>query len=223
MLVSAQTTIAVRCPGCGKVNLATLSRFAVKSGKTLKVVCECGFCLMLISEIKGEIYLQTECVMCDTKHLHKYKPAQLWKGGIFKLMCEKAGSEIGFIGRSGEVKEAVQNAEKKMQEIADQFDNEKYFLNPGIMNQVLDLLQKMSEERRINCACGGGKLEAEAFHDRVEISCPHCGAVGIIFGETVKDLQCVKDMKDIQLEAYTYCYLDDRRLRKRGSSRNWNN
>ena len=222
MLVPAQTTIAIRCPGCGKVNLATLSRFAVKAGKTLKVICECGSCLMLISKNKGEIYLQTECVMCDTKHLFKYRPAQLWQGGILQLMCEKAGSEIGFIGPSDEVKEAVENAEKKMHEIAEQFDHEKFFLNPGIMTQVLDLLQKMSEEGRINCACGG-KLEAEAFHDRVEISCSYCGAVGIIFGETVKDLQCVKEMKDIQLKAYTYCYLDDMRLRKKGSSRNWNN
>lgn len=55
----------------------------------------------------------------------------------------------------------------------------------------------------------------EVFPDRIELSCASCDAVGIVFAETVKDLQWIQNMERIQLEAHSYRYLDDKRLKKR--------
>lgn len=223
MLIPSLTTIALRCPGCGKVNLVSLSRFALKERKMFKVVCQCGFCLMHFSRNKKEVCFQTECVICATTHLLKYASGRLWDGRLRKMYCDYAGTEIGYIGPTEEVKQAVENTENMVREITAQNEDEREILNPGIMNQVLTLLQKMSAEERVTCTCGAGELEAEVYHDRVEIYCSYCGAVGIVFAETIKDLHYVKGMDEIHLDAYTYRYLDDIRLRKRGLGPNRKN
>lgn len=223
MIISTKNTISIRCFKCGKINFAALSRFCIKRGTDFRVACECGADLALISRNKDGVYLQLKCAMCETQHQLKYQSAQLWKAKLIRLTCANTGLETGYIGNTREVKEAVLNSENTMREIADQFGSEGYFLNPEIMNQVLDLLQKGSEEGRVSCNCGSSDLEAEVYPDRVEINCIHCGAVGIVFAETVRDLQCASKMEEIELEAYTHRYLDGIRLKKRGSSRNRNN
>jgi len=222
MLIPTQTTIALRCFSCGKMNFSALSRFGLGEGKSIKIVCECGTCLVLITKNKGSITLQVECVMCEAKHLLKYRPFQLWNGKLLKIICENTDIEIGCIGSAESVRQSVKSSDRSISEMADEIGYDRYFLNPEIMYQVLDLLRKITEEGRLSCGCGGSRLEAEVYPDRVEINCSLCGAVGIIFAETVKDLQWVTNMEEIQLEANTYRYLDDKRLRKRGSSRKRN-
>ena len=222
MLITTQTTMALRCFSCGKMNFAALSRFGVSKGKSVKIVCECGACLILISKTKENISLQLECGMCETKHLLKYHPALLWNGKLLKISCENTGVEIGYIGNAELVKESVKNGERSIRQMADELGYDRYYLNPEIMNQVLDLLRKRTEEGKVSCSCGSSRFEAEVYPDRVELSCTMCQAVGIVFAETVKDLQWVTNMESIQLEANTYRYLDDKRLKKRGSSRNRN-
>lgn len=215
MLISTQTTLALRCPSCGKMDLYALSRFACAGGANSKVMCECGTCLLSYCQ-KGRnvVRLQVECLMCETKHVYSYKNGELWNGSVITIKCENTGMEIGFLGPKDLVMMSVRQADRSLREMADELGYDKYFINTDIMYQVLEILRKMAGDGRMSCGCGGSQLEVEVYPDRVELSCSACDAVGIVFAETVKDLQWVHTMESVQLEAHTYRYLDQKRNKK---------
>jgi hypothetical protein len=216
MLVSTLTTLALRCPGCGKMDFYAVSRFNFSGNTNVKVLCECGTTLINIAKKSRNIYcLQIECVMCETKHLITLKAGELWNQKVHTVTCEGTGVEIGFIGTKELVIKSVKNLDRSIREMAEDLGYDKYFLNSDVMFQALELLRTMAEEGRMSCSCGGALLEVDVFPDRIELSCSSCDAVGIVFAETVKDLQWIQNMEGIRLEAHSYRYLDDKRLKKR--------
>lgn len=216
MLISTQTTIALRCPDCGRLDLYGLWRFSLSGGRSTRIICECGRCLVSISpKGKGVFNLQMDCTMCERKHLKSYKASDIWNNQLEILVCDNTGVEIGFMGASEYVKESVKNMDRSIKEMAEELGYEKYFLNSDIMYQALECIHIMSEEGRLSCSCGSSKLDVEVFPDRVEMNCPYCQALGIIFAETKKDLKWLQAMEGIQLEAHSYRYLDDRLYRSK--------
>lgn len=215
MLISTQTTLALRCPSCGKMDFYVLSRFACTGGANSKVICECGSCLLSYCQKGRDVFrLQVECLICETKHVYAYKTGELWNGSLITIKCENTGVEIGYLGSKELVVNSARKAERSLGEMADELGYDKYFINTDIMYQVLDILRKMAEDGRMSCSCGGSHLEVEVYPDRVELNCPACNAVGIVFAETVKDLQWVHSMDGVDLEAHTYRYLDQKRAKK---------
>lgn len=215
MLIATQTTLALRCPHCGKLDFYVLSRFACSGGKTARINCECGANLLSICQKgKGKFHLQIECLMCETKHVLSFKGEEIWKAQCLSLRCEGTGVEIGFIGNKEAVMKSVKKAERSLQDIAEELGYDKYFLNPDVMYQVLEVLRNMSDQGRMSCDCGSSQLEVEVYPDRVELLCPNCEAVGIVFAETMKDLQWVREMDEVHLEAHAYRYLDRKRMSK---------
>lgn len=216
MLINTQTTLALRCPHCGKLDFYALSRFSCSGGSIAKVNCECGAGLLSVCQKgKGIFRLQVDCVMCETKHVLSYKSVELWNSEVLTIKCESTGVDIGFIGNKDAVLKSVKRVDRSLREIAEELGYDKYFVNADIMYQVLDLLRKMTDEGRMSCGCGSGHVELEVYPDRVELLCPQCDAVGIIFAETVKDLQWVHDMSQVHLEARAYRYLDRKRIKKK--------
>jgi len=49
MLVSTSTTIALRCPICGKMDFYALSRFSITNTNKVSIDCECGTSLLSIN------------------------------------------------------------------------------------------------------------------------------------------------------------------------------
>lgn len=220
MLISTQTTLALRCPSCGKMDFYALSRFSVGRGRSARILCECGTCLVNITAQTRQVgrkslCLQVECIMCEKKHIINCRTADLWSKKVITLTCENTGVEMGFVGPRELVVNCVKRVNRSIRDMAEEMGCDKYFLNPEIMYQVLDLLRQMSEESLVSCGCGSGHLEVEVFPDRVELNCPYCSAVGVVFAETVKDLQWVHNMKEVHLEAHSYRYLDEKRLRRK--------
>jgi len=216
MLISTQTTMALRCPHCGKMDFYALSRFNCSGRSIAKISCECGANLLSICQKgKGLFRLQINCGMCETKHILTLKGEEIWNTDVLPLKCESTEVEIGFIGLKDAVMKSVKKIDRSLREIAEELGYDKYFINADIMYQVLELLRKMADEGQMSCGCGSSQLEVEVYPDRVELFCPHCDAVGIVFAETVKDLQWVQHMGQVQLEARTYQYLDRKRLKKK--------
>jgi len=216
MLINTQTTLALRCPHCGKLDFYALSRFGCSGRNIGKIKCECGAGLLSVCQKgKGVFRLQVDCVMCETKHVLSYKSKELWNSEVLTIICESTGVEIGFIGSKDAVLKSVKRVDRSLREIAEELGYDKYFINADIMYQVLDLLRKMTDEGQMSCSCGSSQVELEVYPDRVELLCPQCDAVGIVFAETVKDLQWVHDMGQVHLEARAYRYLDQKRMKKK--------
>ncbi|MDX9873074.1 MAG: hypothetical protein RBT41_11740 [Clostridia bacterium] len=222
MLIPAQTTLALRCPNCGKLGFHSVSRFALGRGKQIRLTCECGAALAAIGT-KGSqsVYLQVECMLCERRHLTAYKNAFFWNGQVKPVVCEESAMETGFIGPREEVREAVQRLDRSMRELSEDMGYDKYFLNPEIMYKILEWLKKMTEEGKVFCSCGANDLEVEAYQDRVEIYCTGCEAVGVIPAETTEDWNWVNRVSEFVLEARKYCRLDHK-CSKRGRSRKRN-
>lgn len=212
MLVSTLTTLALRCPDCGKIGFHALSRFSLGQCGSLKIDCECGNTVASVCRKGNHVFcLQVDCMMCDERHVYTYRSRELWQGGVIALLCEHNGAGIGFIGSREAVLNNVRKADRSVREIAEEMGYDKYFANPEIMYRVLEALHAMTDQGKMSCSCGGDQLDVEVFSDRVELSCVSCDAVGIVFAETTRDLRWLESMSEICLEAHTYRYLDEKR------------
>ncbi len=215
MLITTQTTLALRCPNCGKLEFYSLSRFSVKKGAAHRIICECGALLISVNKKEKNSYkLQIECIMCDSKHIMSMRSRDLWNNKGIPLKCDHIGLEIGYLGCREFVTASVNKMERSIREMAEDLGYDKYFLNPEVMFKALELLRSMADHGKMSCSCGSAQLEVEVFPDRIELRCPNCEAVGVVFAETVKDLQRIADLKEISLEAYTSHYLDRKKLKK---------
>lgn len=218
MLISSQTTLSLRCPNCGGLGFYALSRFCLGIGGSVEMHCECGKCLITVYHKSKKYYcLQVECMMCDTKHIINYTGSELWNNNVMNIVCENSGVEIGFAGTRDAVVQSIKRIDRSIGEVNDNGGYDKFFLSPEVMYQVLDFLGGLSEEGLMSCTCGGEQLEMAVYPDRVELYCNNCDAVGVIFAETVKDLQWIHSMEKVQLETHVYHCLDDKRLRKKPS------
>jgi hypothetical protein len=219
VLITTRTTLALRCPDCGQPGFFPLSRFELNSGKH-KVICSCGTHLATITKTGPKNFsLHVECPLCEARHQQTFKAFQLWGGGIQKVACELSGLEIALIGPKEQVRENIRLTDRPAKEMAEDLGYDKHFLNPEIMYQALDFLRELAEDGRLDCGCGAGHIDVEAYPDRIELFCTECEAVGILFAETIQDLQLLQGMKELQLEARAYRYLDQKRLCRRGPSK----
>ena len=216
MVITTMTTLALRCPDCGKLGFYTLSRFAISNGKKCAFTCECGENMAVINyKNKGTVILQIECMLCESSHILTYKAAHLWNKEIKTIICTETGMEIGYIGPAELVREHAQRLDRSMREMAEDMGYDQYFNNPDVMYEVLDILKKMTEEARITCSCGLADLEVEAFPDRIELFCNACDAVGIITAETKEDLKWLKKTKEIVLEEEQQKHFNPKNTSKR--------
>lgn len=218
MVISTYTTVALRCPECGKMDFHVLSRFSMSGAGTEVIICECGANLLSMGRNKGKTYwLQVECSMCEDSHLFAYNYKDLWSGKLLTLVCEETGVEIGFIGPRELVRKNVQNMDKSVQEMAEELGYGEYFNNPEIMYKVLEHLHAISDTGRLYCSCSNHNLEVEVYPDRMELHCSDCGASGIIFAESFKDWETVRRLEEIVLTEGSFRYIDDKKSKKRNT------
>ncbi len=215
MLISARTTIALRCPNCGRLVLLSVSRFDFGRKESIGMTCECGEAVLEITK-KGKTHfcLQVECIMCEAKHTFTYKSINMWSDEVKTISCENTGMEIGLFGQRDLVKENIKAIDKSVRQMLKDVEYDGYFSNTGIMRRVLEYVNDLNGQGLVSCSCGNNRLEVEVFPDRIELTCPHCQAVGILFAETPRDLNRVCNLGNILLEAGSYKYLDDSKLRK---------
>jgi hypothetical protein len=221
MLISTYTIVALRCSKCGKMELHSLSRFSCGKEGQVKLFCECGNCLMILArQGRNLYYLQINCLMCEMRHIFQIPGKEIWNKHVCSLICENTGLELGYFGNKEDVMQAIKHGERSIRELIKELGFDQYFLNPSVMSRVLERLRKIIKRGQISCSCGSGNLETEVLPDRVELKCPYCHAVGIIFAETASDLQKLQAMKGIELEANSCRYLDEKRLKKKGRVKN---
>ena len=70
VLKAKQTTVAYRCPHCGKGVLSAVDIFSL-GGDMLKLKCECGESAMTVvkgANNEGKLRLTVPCLFCPTPH-----------------------------------------------------------------------------------------------------------------------------------------------------------
>ncbi|WP_031514221.1 hypothetical protein [Desulfofalx alkaliphila] len=209
MLINTSTVLAMRCPQCGKLEFHMLSRFAFSGRRQLEVKCACGAVLLVASKKRNGFYaLQLPCVICEVKHQRQITGSKLWSQQLINLYCQETGVELGHLGPDKKVREAVKNHEYDLEKLIDQFDNDDYFNNSGIMYEVLNCLHDIAERNALYCQCGNDSIEVDIFPDRLELQCKDCDSINIIYAETEEDLRVIKEVEYIELARHGFKCLD---------------
>ena len=224
MLMSTRTIAALRCSKCGKMDLYSISRFSCGKNGQLKIFCECGHCLMMLVRKGRNFYrLQVDCLMCDSMHDYKLPGKTIWNMQIYPLICNNMGLEFGYLGSKEEIIRIIQQEERSVRELINELDYEQYFLNPEVMKRAKEIIRDLLENGKVLCGCGTRQLETDFLSDRIEVYCPYCHAVGIIFTETPSDLRKLEGLQGIELEANSCRNLVDKRLKRKSKVKNKNN
>lgn len=210
MLIATSTVIALRCSACGKLEEHALSYFDFAGKKTNQVKCSSCETLKLNIGTKDRkrFWLQIPCVLCDAKHMYYFKKHELWNEGAIQIFCSESRVDIGFVGAAKEVSKMVASYEQDLIDLLEEMDQDDFFHNPHIMMEILNQVHDIAEEGYLLCGCGNRQIDVDILPDRLELTCPSCGAVGIIYAETDEDIEFVRQIEVLELVKGGFTYLD---------------
>lgn len=205
MLIKTETTLALRCPDCGRSTLQTVSRFTFGCEKSREVLCSCGSLLLVVSTKNQKSYwLEINCVICESTHLYRLAPGELWSREVFHLSCQETGLELGCIGPYERVKAYLQTKEQALEILVEEMGGPNYFRDAEVMLSTLTYVHTLAEEGGLSCPCGENRIELEIFPDRVELHCRHCLRMFLLAAENEQDLDRLEARESIELRRQVF-------------------
>lgn len=200
MLINTETTVGLRCPDCGKQGLYTLDRFSFCREKTQEILCSCGAVLMVVTSKRHRSYwMEVNCAVCESTHLYRFTPRELWGESVSHLFCQETDIELAHIGPREKVKECMPSPEEALELLIAEMGGPEYFRSAEIMLAALTYVHTLAEEGSLSCACGENRIELEIHPDRVELHCRHCRRVYVVNAATKEDLAQLESLERIEL------------------------
>jgi hypothetical protein len=212
ILQPKESTLAYRCPACGKSVVSVTGVFAL-TGDMIKLKCGCGNSELLIkSEGEDKMRLIVPCLFCPTPHQYVISKKLLLNREIFAFPCNYAGVDICFSGSKGAVLKAVEESDKRLSEIIDdtelahiyeqnQSDEENLYNDEHVRDMILFVLGDLCEEGKIFCDCSdGGDFLVENEIGKVRIMCKKCGKRREFFCSENMETRALFDATHIKLD-----------------------
>ena len=201
VLNSKETTIAYRCPVCGKFIFGMVGVFTL-SGDLIKLKCDCGSSELVIEyNSERKMRITVPCLFCPSPHTFQISSDAFFDRDLLALSCTYSNVDVCFIGEKDKVIEAAKSADAELLEMLEQagFDGLGDFLagRNGVNNNSEDnvgvdyridyaqieevvhfMLTELAEDGDIHCGCKEGDTAAYDFEfkgDSVRIFCHTCG------------------------------------------------
>lgn len=175
MLVSASTTFAIRCPRCGKLELASVSRFEFSRGRSVKVACSCGGHTLTAGTKRGQVFVQVPCYLCDGVHFLYYSPRQFWNAKLEEVSCVETSLQLGVFGAFSDVEQYARPGGSELERLLEDAAFDDYFDHREVMYQMLARIHTLAEAGNVTCVCGNHKLSIDIYPDRLDLTCEDCG------------------------------------------------
>jgi hypothetical protein len=196
ILQSKQTTVAYRCPTCGKFIFGIVGIFTL-SGDLIKLKCDCGGSELKI-EYTGDdkLRITVPCLFCPKPHVYVLTKGAFFDREILALNCTYSGLDTCFIGDTDKVSEAAKSSDDMLLELLEDagFDgiesfmrgragidgednvDEDYRLDYAQIEDVVRfMLAELKDEGAIRCDCeDGADPDFEFKGDSVLIYCKKC-------------------------------------------------
>lgn len=189
MIVPACTTLAIRCPQCGRLELTVLSRFALGKGKSMKVHCSCGHHQLTVGIRQKRVWFQVPCYLCDGLHFLYYHPELFWGPELKQISCAETELQLGVFGSEEAVANYAKPGSSELERLLEDDAFDDYFDEPGVMYQLLSQVQSLSEAGNLTCHCGNREIAIDIFPDRLELSCGECGSYETLSAVVDEDLE----------------------------------
>lgn len=203
MLVTTQSTLALRCADCGRLEVHHLSLFDFAGGRTVRLTCSCGAHKLTIGQKGHQVWLRFPCLLCGSTHFLYFPRAAFWAPELKRITCPEAGMDVGFFGLDREPPEPLEPADEVRldlgrqalseqpggaQELMEEAGFDDYFDNPQVMYEMLNRLHDLAAGGKLHCPCGNAQVQVEVLPDRIELTCPSCGRWRSLEAESDQDL-----------------------------------
>ncbi len=206
VLNSKETTIAYRCPVCGKFILGIVGIFTL-SGDLIKLKCDCGGSELTVAYTsERKLRITAPCMFCPSPHTYVISSDAFFDRELLALSCTFSSVDVCFIGKKDKVLEAARAADRELLELIeemgfDSFDefmtgknsvsdhsndnvDADYRIDYAQIEEVVHfMLTELSEDGDILCGCHEGdtaRYDFEFQGDSVKIFCHTCGYEKII-------------------------------------------
>lgn len=206
ILNSKESTLAYRCPKCGKMVFSVVGVFTL-SGDMLKLKCGCGESEMTLRyDADRKIRLSVPCIVCSEPHTFVIGSKTFFSDDVFRFSCTYSGVDICLVGEHKAVIEAAKQADEDFMELlksagvedfeafiaAKESDDEAQsnrYPDPEMQSMVHFMLCELEDDECISCKCGHhGHYEFKFVGsnlDNVLIFCTECNAsVSVPLGDT---------------------------------------
>jgi hypothetical protein len=174
VLISTRTTFAIRCPQCGQLEVAAVSRFECGKGSQ-KLYCSCGAHKLTAGRQGDQVYMQVPCYLCDGMHFLYMPVRQFWSGGLRPILCSETELQVGVVGPETEVAYYARPNGGELDQFMDETAHDDYFQQPDIMYEALSRVHELDEAGNVSCKCGGRRVMIDLYPERLVLSCPDCG------------------------------------------------
>ena len=213
MLVSTERKIALRCPLCGRLDFHQLSLFEFSGHTSVRIQCQCGFQKLIInSKDYQDFFLQMTCLICEEVHIHRLKRHELFEQQLSIIRCTETGQEVGYIGVEASLDHIIKQKQDDVNSIINDLGFEDYFTNPQVMFEILNLVHQISDDNKLSCSCGNNQIEIDVFPEKLELRCPYCQSIHIIYAETIEDLYMIKNIKLIVMTERGFTSFDSSKV-----------
>lgn len=180
----------------------------------VRLNCECGFNKLIINTKNfREFFLQLPCLICEDVHIIKMTRHELWEQTTTVLRCLETGQDLGFIGTDTSIEKIVRQKQDDFESIINNLGFDDYFSNPQIMFEILNHLHRIADDNQLFCSCGNNQIEIEVFPEKLELRCPFCQSIHIIYAETLEDLYIVKQIDSIVMTEKGFTSFDSSNVR----------
>lgn len=201
MLDQKETTVAYRCPHCGKTTLSVVGIFSL-TGDLIRLKCGCGeseLCLSYTAERK--IRITVPCLVCSYPHTFVLGSSAFFSDRVMTYSCPMTGIELCFIGKKEDVIAASDQADRRLAEMMEEAglsdlnaikeperdesdgDGEDLYF---ISDVIRFLLCELQEENAVDCHCEEKSMQDLQFRfitengeQKVEVYCAACGASAV--------------------------------------------
>ncbi len=203
---SKETTIAYRCPVCGKFILGIVGIFTL-SGDLIKVKCDCGGSELTVSVTSDKkLRITVPCLFCPAPHSYIISTDGFFEKDLLALSCTYSSLDVCFIGEKEKVLAAARQADEELLTMLEDagFSGFEEFMNgrnavtdnsednvddeyrmdyAQIEDIVRFMLVELAEDGDISCGCKEGdtaRYDFEFVGDSVRIFCHTCGNEAIV-------------------------------------------
>lgn len=198
ILNAKETTIAYRCPVCGKFIFGIVGIFTL-SGDLIKLKCDCGGSeLKIVYNEDRRMRITVPCMFCPAPHAYQLSSEAFFERELLALTCTYSGIDVCFIGEKNKVSEAAKEADRQLLDLLEEagFDNlssfmqgrnsiggddnvdEDYRIDYAQIEEVVRfMLVELAEEGNIVCGCQEGdtaRYDFEFKGDAVRVFCHTC-------------------------------------------------
>ena len=200
ILKSKDTTIAYRCPYCGKCIKGIVGIFTL-TGDVIKLKCDCGYSELTIEYTPDKkIRLLVPCIFCPTPHTYIIGNGIFFDREMLTLDCAYADFSICFIGSEEDIEKAIEESNRELSDLLsegglanynklhilnrsgrDIWDDDDDYISGDISVEdiVRFMLRELEADGLIHCRCNEYQLPQYDFKivgATARIYCKTCGS-----------------------------------------------